>query len=206
MYNVISSGSHGNCIIYHNSIMVDCGVPYSKIKPFISDVNIVLLTHKHGDHINIKTLKSMQLARPSLRVGCGSWMIDLLDGIRNIDILELGTHYDYGQFSISSIKLYHDVPNCGYRIFKADYKIIHCTDTAHLNGIEAKGYDLYAIEHNYNEDTIFQSIDESNIKGEFSHQKYSINSHLSDQQARDFIYKNIGETYDILRLHESTKK
>ena len=39
------------------------------------------------------------------------------------------------------IKLYHDVPNCGYRIFINDKKIIYMTDTKTLEGITAKNYD-----------------------------------------------------------------
>ena len=39
--------------------------------------------------------------------------------------------------------------------------------------------------------------------GGFAHQKGAINSHLSEQQARDFIFKNAGENYKVVRLHES---
>ena len=108
-----------------------------------------------------------------------------------------------GRFSISPFKLYHDVQNCGYRIFKDEVKIFHATDTAHLQGISAKEYDLYAIEHNYNEDTVYDIIREQESQGKFAHQRGSINSHLSEQQARDFIFKNKKESSQILRLHET---
>lgn len=205
MHKVIATGSTGNAVLYHCNILVDCGVSFSKIEPYLYDIDIVLLTHIHGDHFNLSTIKRLQFERPSLRIGCGSWMIEYLEGLRNIDIYEYGKIYDCGAFKISPVKLYHDVENFGYRIFKDNYKIIHCTDTAHLEGITAKNYDLYAIEHNYNEDTIWGSISESESKGEFSHQKDSFNSHLSEQQARDFIFKNKGEKYEVLRLHESSQ-
>ena len=99
--------------------------------------------------------------------------------------------------------MYHDVKNFGYRIFKDEHKIIHCTDTYTLDGIKANNYNLYAIEHNYNEDTIIESILESEKYGKYSHQRGSFNSHLSEQQAIDFIFKNRGEHSEILRLHES---
>jgi L-ascorbate metabolism protein UlaG (beta-lactamase superfamily) len=182
--------------------MVDCGVTFADVRPYLYDLQLVLLTHEHKDHINRATLKSLVFERPSLRIGvCDDWF-DTMQG-RNIDRYKIGTVYNYGQFKISPIKLYHDVPNCGYRIFKGEHKIIHATDTAHLEGIEAKDYDLYAIEHNYNEDTVFESIEKSKAKGEFSHQALSVNSHLSEQQAKDFIYKNKGNKYEVLRLHES---
>ena len=200
MYKVISSGSEGNAILYHNSILVDCGVSFAALKPFIYNIQLVLLTHEHKDHFNLKTIEKLLFERPSLRIGCCNW-IDIQG--RNIDRYEIGEVYNYGKFSVSPVKLYHDVPNCGYRIFKDNVKVFHATDTAHLNGIEAKGYDLYALECNYNEDTVFESIEKKQLEGKFAYQKGAINSHLSEQQASDFVFKNKGENYQFIRLHES---
>lgn len=201
--NIIASGSSGNCEIYHNNIAVDMGVPYSKIKPYINNLQIVLLTHLHFDHFNITTIKKLAFERPTLRFGCGEWMVEFLKGIKNVDVYQFGETYNYGSFKISMGKCYHDVPNAFFRIFKGNHKIFRATDTAHLDSIEAKGYDLYAIEHNYDEDTVFESIAKIEAGGGFAHQKGAINSHLSEQQARDFIFKNAGENYKVIRLHES---
>ena len=184
--------------------MVDIGVPYSLIKPYLYDIQIVLLTHQHGDHLNLSTLRKITFERPTLRIGCSEWMVDYLEGFKNIDVYKLGDVYDYGSFKIIPIKLYHDVPNIGYRIIKDDYKIFHATDTNTLEGISAPNYNLYCIEHNYNEDTIDQIIQDIENKGEFAYQKYSRNAHLSEQQASDFYYKNKGENSEILRLHETS--
>jgi mRNA degradation ribonuclease J1/J2 len=204
MFTVLSSGSTGNCVIYHNSIAVDMGVSFSTIKHYKNNLQIVLLTHCHGDHLNLSTIKKLAFERPTLRFACGEFLTEFLEGIKNVDVLEAGKIYDYGQFKVSPIHLYHDVKNFGYRIFKNDTKIIHATDTAHLEGITAKDYDLYAIEANYNEDTIFESIKRKKEKGEFAYQEGAINSHLSEQQARDFIFKNRGVNSKVLRLHESS--
>lgn len=204
MYNLIASGSKsGNAVIYHGSILVDCGIPAALLKEYVRDISIVLLTHEHSDHFNLSTLRWLQGERPSIRVGCCDWMLPHLTGVRNIDIYEVGKAYDYGVFSLVPIFLYHDVKNCGYRIFKGNYKIIHATDTAHLDGITAKGYDLYAIEHNYDEETIGERIAEKRERDQYSYEREAIKSHLSEQQARDFIIKNKGEKYEVLRLHES---
>lgn len=204
MFNVLSTGSKGNCIIYHDTIAVDMGVAYSLVKKHQSNLQIVLLTHIHGDHFNLSTIKKLAFERPTLRFACGEFLSKYLSDIKNVDILEPGLVYDYNSFKISPIKLYHDVPNFGYRIFKDNHKTIHVTDTAHLDKIEAKNYDLYAIESNYNEDTIFESIKIKQSKGEFAYQLGSIKTHLSEQQARDFIFKNRGENSQVLRLHESS--
>src|SRR6478736_1178412 len=122
MYKVISTGSKGNCVIYHDSIAIDMGFNFSQIKDEIKNLQIVLLTHIHGDHFNLSTIKRLSFERPALRFACGEFLADKLEGIRNIDILKAGCVYHYGLFAVSPITLYHDVENFGYRIFKNGHK------------------------------------------------------------------------------------
>lgn len=201
---VISSGSEGNAVIYNNAIMVDCGVSLKALQEVKRSLKIVLLTHKHGDHLKIRTLQRLQAERPALRVACGAFLLEELPCINNIDVLQVGKIYDYGAFKVSPIKLYHDVPNFGWRIFLPNgQKIFHATDTVHLEGIIAKGYDLYAIEHNYCEEYIQQAIEEARANGEYTHAYGSIKTHLSIQQARAFIEANRKESSEVLELHKS---
>jgi len=60
MYNVLSSGSKGNCVIYLDSIAVDMGLPYKSIEPYKNYLQIVLLSHIHGDHLNISLFCPLQ--------------------------------------------------------------------------------------------------------------------------------------------------
>lgn len=201
---VISSGSDGNAVIYNNAIMVDCGVSLKALQEVKRSLKIVLLTHKHSDHLKIRTLQRLQAERPALRVACGDFLLEELPCIKNIDVLQVGKIYDYGAFKVSPVKLYHDVPNFGWRIFLPNgQKIFHATDTVHLEGITAKGYDLYAIEHNYCEEYIQQAIEEARANGEYTHAYGSIKTHLSIQQARAFIDKNRKESSEVLELHKS---
>ena len=201
---VISSGSEGNAVIYNNAIMVDCGVSFKALEAVKRSLKIVLLTHKHSDHLKIRTLQRLQAERPTLRVACGDFLLEELPCIKNIDVLQVGKIYDYGAFKVSPVKLYHDVPNFGWRIFLPNgQKIFHATDTVHLEGITAKGYDLYAIEHNYCEEYIQQAIEEARANGEYTHAYGSIKTHLSIQQARAFIETNRKESSEVLELHKS---
>ena len=201
---VISSGSDGNAVIYNNAIMVDCGVSLKALEAVKRSLKIVLLTHKHSDHLKIRTLQRLQAERPALRVACGDFLLEELPCIKNIDVLQVGKIYDYGAFKVSPIKLYHDVPNFGWRIFLPNgQKIFHATDTVHLEGISAKGYDLYAIEHNYCEEYIQEAIEEARANGEYTHAYGSIKTHLSIQQARAFIEANRKESSEVLELHKS---
>lgn len=201
---VISSGSEGNAVIYNNAIMVDCGVSFKALQEVKRSLKIVLLTHKHSDHLKLRTLQRLQAERPTLRVACGDFLLEELPCIKNIDVLQVGKIYDYGAFKVSPIKLYHDVPNFGWRIFLPNgQKIFHATDTVHLEGISAKGYDLYAIEHNYCEEYIQEAIEEARANGEYTHAYGNINTHLSIQQARAFIEANRKESSEVLELHKS---
>lgn len=206
--NVISSGSSGNAVIYDKKILVDCGVSFKALQPYVSDLRVVLLTHIHSDHFKLRTLHKLQIHRPNLRIACCEWFLQELPMLKNIDVLEIGKLYDYGGFKVSPVKLYHDVPNCGWRIFltpsgKLTTKIFHATDTAHLEGITAQHYDLYAIEHNYDEEKAEKAIAEAKTEGTYCHAVGSTQTHLSIQQARAFIEKNANEYSQILELHKS---
>ena len=201
--NVIGSGSSGNAVIYFKSILVDCGVSFKALQPYLKEIQIVLLTHIHSDHLNLRTLQKMQSLRPTLRIACCSWLVEELPNLKNIDVLEIGKMYNYGSFKVSPVKTYHDVPNCGWRIFKDDFKIFHITDTAHLEGITARNYDLYAIEHNYCEEKVEKAIREAQAEGKYCHAIGSIQTHLSIQQANEFIEANAGANSQVLELHKS---
>jgi len=202
--NVLASGSRGNCVIYHNSIAFSMGVPFSYIKPYLYQLKLIILDHVHSDHFNVSTIKKIAFERPTVRFCCGEWMLPYLTGIKNIDVVEFGKVYDYGEFKVSPVKAFHDVPNLGMRIYKGNHRILHMTDTSRLDGIIATAYDIYALECNFDLETVFDTIREKESRGEFSHQRGSINCHLSEQAANDFFFKNKGENSILVRLHESS--
>lgn len=89
----------------------------------------------------------------------------------NIDVVEAGKTYNYGLFQISPIKLYHDVPNFGYRIFMNNEKLIYATDTNSMKGIKAENYDLYMIEANYIDEEIQERIREKERQGQYAYER-----------------------------------
>jgi len=118
--------------------------------------------------------------------------------------LDLNKWYDYKLFKIAIGKLYHgDTPNCFFRIEKNGHKTFRATDTCHMEGITAKNYNLYALEHNYCEEKIFDQIKEARLAGDFTHSERAVNTHLSNQQAVKWLSENKGEKSEVIRLHES---
>lgn len=203
-YNIINTGSDGNATIIENTIMIDCGLPFKKIYPYIRKLKLVLLTHIHGDHFNKSTIKKLAEERPKLRFGCCEWLVkDLIDcGVskKRIDVYTIDNEYDYGSFKISPVKLFHDVPQCGYRIFINGYKCIYCTDTNTLDGIKAEGYDYYFIEANYENE---QELHERAYNDYYENRVKS--THLSKEQATEWLLDNMGanSVYEFMHKHKN---
>lgn len=208
-YKIISTGSKGNAVVIENQILIDCGVPFKALKDVYKSLKLVLLTHIHSDHFNKTTIKKLASERPTLRFGCGQWLVKpLVDcGVSksNIDVLSDDRMYGYKEFNVIPIPLVHNVPNQGYKIhFGNAGKMIYATDTNNLNGIKARNYDLYLIEANHDEEEIKQRIKDKEEKGEYAYEKQAMKNHLSVQKCNDFIYKNIGSKgiYVYMHCHE----
>jgi len=204
-YKVISSASNGNAIIYENSILVDAGVPYTALHEHLASVKVALLTHRHADHFNPSTIKRIQKNYPNITFICGIWLKDLLDDleIKKVIILDFDKTYNLGFCKLSLVKAYHDCPNCGYRILINDKKYFHLTDSGTLDGISAKGYDYYFIEGNYLTETIDREIEEAQAEGKFTYKIGAKNSHLSIEQANEFIANNAKDGSEVHLLHTS---
>ena len=209
-YNIISTGSKGNAVVINDSIMIDAGVPFRKLAEVYRLIKLVLLTHIHGDHFNKATIKKLAYERPTLRWACGEWLVPHLieTGVqkKNIDVMEPDKLYNYGAFKVSPVKLTHNVENCGYRIFANDKKLFYATDTGNLNGIEAKGYDLYMVEANHEIDEILERIQQKLQDGIYSYEMDAINNHLSKEKADEFIYSNIGSNGVYVYMHQHEDK
>lgn len=209
-YKIISSCSTGNAVIIRDIILIDCGVTFKKLEKYYKKLKIVLLTHIHTDHFKKETIKKLAQERPTLRFACCNWLLrPLLEcGVnrRNIDVLEIGKKYDYKLFKVTPIKLYHDVPQCGYRVLFDNYKVIYATDTRTLEGITARNYDLYLIEGNYDEDEIQERIKIKQQKAIYAYEFRAKDAHLSRQQATNFLLENMGENSEYVFMHEHVER
>ena len=209
-YNIIATGSKGNAVMVENDIMIDCGVSFKALRNVYKDIKLVLLTHEHSDHIKVSTLKRLIKERPTLRVGCCEWMADTVRGCginsKQLDVYDIGRIYDYKAFKISPVKLYHNVPNCGYRLFCDGKKVLYATDTNSLDGITAKDYDLYMLECNYEDDEIQERIAEKQENGDYAYEINVLHNHLSKQKCDDFIISNAGPHSEFVYLHQHERR
>ena len=202
-YKILNSGSDGNCVIINDMLAIDMGVSFKKLTPYVKNLQIILLTHIHGDHFNKKTLQKLAKTRPMLRFACCKWLLQpLLElGIdrSKIDVCEIGKKYNYGSFQIIPVKLYHDVPNCGWRLFMNNEKLIYCTDTYTLEGIKAIEYDYYLIEGNY------ENIEELKQRAKDNYYMTRVQkTHLSKEYTRNWLLDNMGlkSVYEFMHQHK----
>lgn len=206
-YEIVGSGSEGNAIIYKDSIMVDVGLPFNRLEKYLKNINMILLTHKHGDHFNEATIIRIGREYPNIVMVVPETLYEEFKTLKyagSAIIVREGQKFKMGDTLIESFKLFHDVSNVGWKINKKGFRIVHATDTGSINHIEAKDYDLYAIEHNYDEELISKSIQNKVNDGIFAYEIRSREYHLSFQKAFDWISSQKKDDSEVVMLHISS--
>ena len=202
-YKIINSGSDGNCIMVNDFLALDVGVSWKKLAPYAKNLKLVFISHVHQDHFKKNTVKKLAKEKPTLRFAVGEYLVSELLKLgvnaKNIDIVKYGKKYNYGQLKISPIKLYHDVPNMGLRVYINEKKLFFATDTKTLEGITAKDYDIYLVEGNYEDEEELKKRAENNYYYERVKR-----THLSRVEATEWLLENMGQNsrYEFIHKHK----
>lgn len=206
-YTVLKTGSEGNAILLENGILLDAGVPFKLIEPYLYKIKAVFFSHQHSDHLSIPTLKRIHELRPTIRFLVGDFLKDKLMGVgiksANIDVLRANKVYDYKYFKVSPFILFHDVKNFGLRIFHKGEKILYATDTKEISHITAKNYSLYLLEGNFYEEKIEENIKNAKDSWEIYYCQRAQQTHLSIEKASKFLMENMGESSEYRLIHSS---
>lgn len=210
-YNIIGSGSSGNAVLLGEHILIDCGVSWKRLTPVAKDIRLALLTHQHGDHFNKQTIKKLADEHPLIRWACCGWMAPALSscGISpfRIDCIAGNQALNYPNLAkVRPQVVFHDVPNCCWHIDVGGYKVFYCTDTGHLDGIEAPEYHLYMIEANHTKEEIKRRVQEKSNRGEYVYEYRAAQNHLSFEQANDWLVANSADFSRIVYLHQHREK
>lgn len=140
------SGSSGNSSFVESSttkILIDCGESAKKIETAlldinknISEINAILITHEHIDHVkslgtlskkynipvytNIETLEAMPIQKSKIPK-------------ENINLFDFSKDFYIGDLQIHPFQIPHDAANpCGFNIFHNNKKISIATDIGHI--------------------------------------------------------------------------
>ena len=210
-YNIIGSSSKGNAIIVEDKILLDCGVTYTKLKSYLKDIKLIFISHVHLDHLLPTTIKHIAYNYPTIKYLTGSEevvkkLVECGVNKKNIYVLKPSKWYDLGLIKTKLEPLLHDTPNYALSFEYEDKKCIYIVDTASVDNIEAKNYDLYLIENNFQEEIlekhIQECIDNNDNENKLYYLQRTLNTHLSKSKCDDFLINNMGKnsTYQYIHL------
>lgn len=210
-YEILKTGSKGNCIIVEDKFMLDCGVPYKVVEPYLKDIKLIFISHIHGDHLNKTTVEKIAYNYPNIKFVCG---VEVNDSIVNYGVVQKNVYglfcdiwYCLGMCNVKVNYLYHDVPNYALSLFYKNKTLFYATDTSKIDHIVAKDYDTYLIEANYyTNDELDEKILEAQEKGEFTYLNRVKQTHLSQLDAINWLDKNKGENSHFMFIHEHISK
>lgn len=173
--NIVHTGSKGNCVIIDKKIMIDVGRSYRELEPLLSDMEVIFVTHRHGDHLNPAVINQMTKKMPWKVTGNLYMNEDVLEKVKshkNLTNLIFPSNHiidsntildliiDNKKYNFRTFNLYHDVPNQGFVITnELGEKLIYATDTSSLQDAPNEKYDYILIEGNYDEDKLADDMD-----------------------------------------------
>jgi len=141
------SGSSGNCLFVETQktkILIDCGTSLKKVVDGLSsidrnidDIDAILVTHEHIDHVqslgnaskkydipvyvNLETLEAMPKQKDKI-------------SLHNQNLIEIGKEFTIGDLAINPFSIPHDAANpCGFNIYNNKSKLTIATDLGHMD-------------------------------------------------------------------------
>lgn len=201
---IIASGSSGNSMIINDNLMIDCGIPFKRYE--IEDlfkIDYLYITHIHGDHLNIATIKKLIKFNQDLKVLCSSSVKKRLD--ENQIKPNLISPSD-APYKTEVYELTHDVQCWGFDLVIDGYDIIYATDTTTLPFPKTKKYNIFLIEANYCEKKVRAILRSPKCTGlQVLRINQNMERHLSKQASIEFVarHSKAGEKIIYVRLHKS---
>lgn len=196
---VLSSGSKGNCTYVetkNHKILIDVGTSLSYITTSladigvnIADIDIVLITHTHDDHIHslraIKRRYNPTIYISSLMVSELKFELD--------DYIEPTEYIDLDETVITTIKTSHDrLDSNAYIVTENNKSVIFITDTGYINQKYfniLSNLDFYIFESNHDVSMLMHGKKRYDIRMRV----LSDSGHLSNDDSAMYLSKFIGD-------------
>jgi len=199
-----SSGSNGNCYLIRSessAVLVDAGISGRKIFQSLEgagvspeDVDAVLVTHEHGDHVKSLRTIAKKMPQMSAYANSGTWQsIAPLVEEKQRSVFKTGDTFFINDIKVKSFLVSHDAAEpVGFSFYKGDKQISILTDTGYLSGNiydEIKGADLLVLEANHDVEMLRIGRYPWFLKQRILGRK----GHLSNVDAADAICKILSE-------------
>ena len=213
----LSSGSSGNCQYIETDkikIIVDSGFSGKKTKELLNSIDVdpkdldaILITHEHIDHIKGAGILSRRYDIP-IYANMETWagMEDKIGAIdlKNIKTFSTEKFFDLKDLTIYPVSTFHDAKEpVGYILFYKGVKISIVTDTGFIsdNILEKiRDSNLYFLESNHDEFMLKEGLYPWHLKRRI----LSANGHLSNEDAGNTLAQILkGQGEKVLLAHLS---
>ncbi len=195
---VLGSGSKGNCTFVQGGrtrVLIDAGLSRAEIvrrlhdideKP--EDLDAVLLTHAHSDHVRGVRVLARKFSLPvASHQRC--WRQAKLDqqDLPEWLPIEAGSSFTLGDFEIEPFEVPHDAePTLGFRLRAEGVAIGYCTDLGHVTPVvrdRLKGVQALVLESNHDLDM----LREGPYPWELKQRVGGRHGHLSNEASADLL-------------------
>ncbi len=193
-FTPLFSGSSGNCVFVRagkTCLLIDAGCAGSAILEGVcaigecpGDLNAILITHEHSDHIKGAGILSRKLDIP-IYANEETWsaMEEKLGCVKSKNICITGDGFYFGSVEIVPFKTPHDSAHSqGYRLFCKGRSVAVATDLGHFPQsvfTALKGTDLILLESNHDIEMLRLSSYPMKLKRRI----LSKHGHLSNESA-----------------------
>ena len=208
---VLASGSKGNSTYIEtkkSKILIDIGITYPHLLSELSTINrtpqdldAILITHTHSDHI--KGLQSL-VKKTNIPVYASPAMLEELKEKIPLTVCRyLEEHFFLNDIEIELMHISHDVDSVGYILSNDEKSIVYVTDTGYINRRylkRMKNKDLYVIESNHDEKMVMEGPYPFILKQRVLSDK----GHLSNHTTAKYLQEIVGDkTKYIILAHIS---
>lgn len=209
---VLASGSKGNSTFVssiNTKLLIDLGTNCIYVERKLRDINVepdeingILLTHTHADHINgIKVF----IKKYNTKIYLTKKMLSDLSGRFEIDNYEIiDSEFSIDDINVKVIKTSHDASDSnGYVIEHNDSSVVYITDTGYVhkkNKEILSNRSLYIFESNHD----IKMLMEGNYPYYLKQRIVGDSGHLSNQDSSSYLSSFIGDkTKYIVLAHIS---
>lgn len=202
-FALLASGSKGNCFLYYDEntrLMIDCGTTvrylkgcFESLNTKISDLDAVLITHNHSDHISqIRKFSGRPVYAPVR--------------ISGIDVIPVrpGEKFHIEHVTATPLVLSHDAgPTVGYILETWQSKLVYITDTGYLKDEylpAIRGADYYILESNHDVEMLMETSRPQYLKARI----FSDTGHLCNEDCASILERAVTDrTKAVILAHIS---
>ena len=199
-----ATGSTGNCYTVSNgkaTVMLDCGLPYSRIQKLTGFTlpDAVFVTHEHQDHV--KAAKDFMKRGVDIYTSAGTAEVENLEG-HLLHIMKNRQSVSIDGIVVSAFATQHDaVEPLGFLLDDGEDRLLYATDTYYLH-YRFPGLTKIMVEANYCNEILTENLRYGKLPKTLERRLRE--SHFSLENLKKFFLANdLSKVKEIWLIHLS---